>query len=60
MWSARGNNAIAVAFFLTLLVVGVWCHRDYGVTWDEFQQRATGGESLKYIVERIEIGRAHV
>ena len=53
MWSARGNNAIAVAFFLTLLVVGVWCHRDYGVTWDEFQQHATGGESLKYIVERI-------
>jgi len=41
-----------MAFFLALLVVGVLCHRDYGVTWDEFQQRATGGESLKYVVER--------
>jgi hypothetical protein len=45
-----------MAFFLTLLVVGVLCHRDYGVTWDEFQQRATGAESLKYVVERIAPG----
>ena len=42
-----------MAFFFALLVVGVLCHRDYGVTWDEFQQRATGGESLKYVVEHI-------
>ena len=39
-------------FFFVLLAVGLGVHRDYGLSWDEPQQRFTGAVNLKHILER--------
>jgi len=49
----RISNYASLSFFACLFVLGLVCYRDYGVTWDEFQQRATGAVSLKYVTERL-------
>ena len=45
--------AAYAAFFLTVLAIGLGIHGDYGVSFDERQQRYSGGVSLKHVVERI-------
>lgn len=42
-----------IAFFATVLGLGLAIHRDYGISFDERQQRSTGGVNLKYVVERV-------
>ena len=51
--SDRIGKYAPLTFFVCFFILGLLCYRDYGVTWDEFQQRATGGVSLKYVAERV-------
>lgn len=48
--------ALYAALFLGVLGVGLSVHGDYGVSFDERQQRYSGGVSLKHVVERIAPG----
>lgn len=47
------RHAIQLLFFLALLGVGLGLHRDYGISFDEQQQRLTGSVSLKHVVELV-------
>ncbi len=38
-----------LVFFTLLLVVGLYCFRDYGLSWDEITQRQLGTVTLNYI-----------
>lgn len=49
----RGLKQICVClFFLAVLAAGLGSHRDYGLSWDEPQQRFTGAVNLKHVLER--------
>lgn len=41
------------AFFVCLLLVGLCSYRDYGLAWDEPQQRTIGQVTLKYVAEKF-------
>ncbi len=38
-------------FFGLLILVGGWLHQDYGISWDEPQQRLIGEVSERYVLE---------
>jgi len=42
-------------FFLLLLLLGINRYRDYGISWDETNQRLTGAVTLKYLVEAFHV-----
>ena len=49
-----GVRRVSVSvFFLALLLIGIGLYRDYGISWDEPQQRLIGAVSIKYCVERF-------
>ena len=54
-WPRSRNlkTAIQAAFFLVLLVLGVRIHGDYGIAFDEVQQRYIALISMKHIVELV-------
>ncbi|MCX7365007.1 MAG: hypothetical protein NTV97_24680 [Alphaproteobacteria bacterium] len=47
------KTAVKAAFFLALLVLGVRIHGDYGMAFDEVQQRYIALVSMKHIVEQV-------
>lgn len=46
-------SRVVLAYFLTLLVLGLAVFRDHGVPWDEPRQRAIGAVSVRYVLQRI-------
>jgi hypothetical protein len=42
-------------FFLALLLLGLSSYRDYGISWDEANQRLTGAVTIKYLAETFHI-----
>jgi hypothetical protein len=49
------KKAITSFFFLSLFLLGTAIYRDYGISWDEPEQRLSGLVSLKYIGEYFDI-----
>jgi hypothetical protein len=47
--------ALVALFFLALLVLGLSVYRDYGISWDEANQRLTGAVTVKYLAEMFHI-----
>lgn len=45
-------RVVTIVFFLVVLSVGLSVHGDYGVSFDEPQQRLIGLVNLKYVLER--------
>jgi hypothetical protein len=41
------------AFFGLLLLLGLWLHRDYGVSWDEPTDHQNGAVSGRYVAELL-------
>jgi Dolichyl-phosphate-mannose-protein mannosyltransferase len=42
-------------FLLALLLLGLSIYRDYGISWDEANQRLTGAVTVKYLAEMFHI-----
>ena len=49
------KKAITSFFFVSLFLLGTAIHKDYGISWDEPEQRLSGLVSLKYIGEYFDI-----
>lgn len=49
----RTRDLSVGAFFLILLVLGVFIHKDYGISWDEPQQRFIGQVAERYVIETL-------
>lgn len=47
----KSGGAWAVLFFSALLLLGLFCFRDYGLPWDDPKQRWIGTENLKIAVQ---------
>jgi hypothetical protein len=47
------GRGAAVTFFIALLALGLCLFRDYGVPWDEPQQRLIGGVSARYVLQTV-------
>jgi len=47
------RRLIPVAFFGSLLLLGIWLHRDYGVSWDEPTDHQNGSVSGRYVAELL-------
>lgn len=47
------KNIFVSCFFIILLLIGISSFYDYGISWDEPQQRIIGGASVKYIGEKF-------
>lgn len=45
------SKAVVLGFFVLLLLIGIGTVRDYGVTWDEGDQRRYGEMVYRYVVE---------
>jgi len=46
-----GRRLWVGACFGLLLLLGAWLHQDYGISWDEPQQRLIGEVSERYVLE---------
>ena len=40
-------------FFVGLLSLGLWLHRDYGISWDEPNNHLNGLVSVKYLAQLV-------
>jgi Dolichyl-phosphate-mannose-protein mannosyltransferase len=49
------KNVSIGLFFLALLLLGLSSYRDYGISWDEANQRLTGAVTIKYLAETFYI-----
>jgi len=50
------RQLVVGSYFALLLVVGLLCFRDYGVSWDELVDRMNGMVSAKYVLRRLAPG----
>ena len=46
-------SLVVGGFFGLLLLLGIALHRDYGVSWDESENRENGAVNLKYVAQRL-------
>ena len=53
--SKHVKNISIALFFLALLLLGLSSYRDYGISWDEANQRLTGAVTIKYLAETFHI-----
>ena len=51
--SRRRRPFYVRGFFALLLLVGLFCYRDYGVSWDEATLRQNGMVNAKYIASQL-------
>jgi hypothetical protein len=51
--SASGRRWVVRSFFGLLVLLGLFLHRDYGVSWDEPTDHLNGLVNVKYIAELI-------
>ena len=49
------KNILILSFFGILILVGTTIYKDYGISWDEPEQRLSGLVSLKYVGEYFDI-----
>lgn len=47
------RRSIVGGFFVTLVTLGLWLHRDYGVSWDEPNNHLNGLVSVKYLAQLV-------
>ena len=52
-WAARRRAFFVRGFFGILLLVGLLCYRDYGVSWDEEVLRTNAMVSAKYVANMV-------
>ncbi|MBH8558788.1 ArnT family glycosyltransferase [Hymenobacter negativus] len=56
--TARGGSFYVRLYFGLLLVLGLCCYKDYGVSWDEPADRSNGMVSAKYVAGFVAPGWA--
>jgi hypothetical protein len=49
------SKTIAPILIVSFLIIGLIIYKDYGISWDEYQQRAIGLKYTKYIIEYLNL-----
>jgi hypothetical protein len=49
------KNLFFSAFVLVLLIIGILIHKDYGISWDEPQQRLIGFINFNYVSDYLKL-----
>ena len=48
-------KTIAPILIVSFSIIGLIIYKDYGISWDEYQQRAIGIKYIKYIIEFLNL-----
>lgn len=49
------KNLLITFFLITLIIIGALIHKDYGISWDEPQQRLIGFVNLNHVSEYLKL-----